>query len=216
MNRLFTFACFCTCSVASWAAPIDYVFNFTVTGGLNDVKILPSGQFTYDPAIPAFSNFFVSWNSASLNFDLTSAANNPSNQGCTSGLTGAAAAFNFLSTGEGGDCGDTGWLGETFPGPMGSKQSSFRISGSTGGSFISLNDSSGLAFLSRAQSFGEFTISAPTSPVPEPASLTLLPLGPHRVGDGQAPPASSGGRRCGGILIVGNGGGVGHSPETKK
>lgn len=101
MNRLFTFACFCTCSIASWATPINYVFNFTVTGGLNDVKILPSGQFTYDPAIPAFSNFFVSWNSASLNFDLTSAANKPLQSRLHVGPHRSRCRFQFLIHGRG-------------------------------------------------------------------------------------------------------------------
>ena len=52
--------------IAASAAPIGYVINFTVESG----GPAPSGEFTYDPALPQFTSFVVRWNG--LVFDLVS------------------------------------------------------------------------------------------------------------------------------------------------
>ena len=92
------------------AAAITYDITFTSNGDL------PVGSFTYDAAVPAFTNFLVQWNG--LTFDLTSAANSPFDDGasgpaCLGGLTGAAASFVWLSPG----CQtfNNSWAGDATP-----------------------------------------------------------------------------------------------------
>jgi hypothetical protein len=76
------------------AAPVDYKINFTAEEGSAPI----SGSFTYDGAIPTFTNFFVEWEGAF--FNLTPSANNPLISGvlsCLGGATHAAASFALLS-----------------------------------------------------------------------------------------------------------------------
>jgi len=86
----------------------DTVTTYAITfsgGG----TIPTSGSFTYDSAVPQFSNFIVDW--GGLSFDLTASANNPYVDGgspsCIGSSTHAAARLAILTTCN--SAGDEGW-----------------------------------------------------------------------------------------------------------
>jgi len=84
----------CGAATMAQAAPIDYTITFTVTD--SGAPAPAAGSFTYDADTPLFTNFHVLWNGQ--DFDLTGAANNPSDDGfCNSPLSGAAKGFSILS-----------------------------------------------------------------------------------------------------------------------
>jgi hypothetical protein len=78
---------------AAMASPIHYTLSFSGS------PLLPtSGEFTYDPDIPQFSSFLVTWQG--INFDLTGSADAPgissTAPSCIGGATGAAATAALL------------------------------------------------------------------------------------------------------------------------
>ena len=82
-------------TIAAHAGAVTYNINFTPAFG----NLPISGTFTYNAAVPQFSNFTVTWNNVA--FDLTASANAPldTSSVCLSGLSGAAASFAWLSPG---------------------------------------------------------------------------------------------------------------------
>lgn len=76
-------------SLLGQASPIAY--NISFTGGSGPML----GSFTYDSAVPTFSNFKVTWNGAE--FDLTSPANSGPPSGFCGLSSGAAGSFDLLN-----------------------------------------------------------------------------------------------------------------------
>ncbi|MCC6539217.1 MAG: PEP-CTERM sorting domain-containing protein [Bryobacterales bacterium] len=148
------------------AAPVHYQINFNATSG-----VLPSsGRFTYDSAVPAFSNFRVTWQG--IVYDLTADANAPDVTG--SCMPGPAGSFLLLST---GTC-DGINSNEAQPWSAYVNQSSegaaFSFYSPHAG-YLVMDIDQPLTFnnLDDATAFGNFTISE----VPEPSSYALLGLG---------------------------------------
>ena len=141
------------------AAPISYDINFT--GGSPNPT---SGSFTYDDAAPAFSNFFVSWNS--ITYDLTTLANSPFLQGaCNTVAPDARDFFAILSGGCGG--GSRAWQANSTQDPtiflMG-------VFANPGGDVAALATAPTAVGIFTA---GEFTITA----TPEPSGAAFMLLG---------------------------------------
>ena len=77
------------------AVPIDYSITFAPDSGLAPA----SGSFTYDSAVPLFTNFQVVWNG--FDFDLTSSANDPLVYLTNAACLGAGPSTGFaLLTGQ--------------------------------------------------------------------------------------------------------------------
>jgi hypothetical protein len=70
-----------------------------------------AGSFTYDAAVPRFSDFFVDWNGTTFDLRATTNAFNP--LGC-GGASGPAAGFAILTgSGNGAVCDLNEWYGES-------------------------------------------------------------------------------------------------------
>jgi hypothetical protein len=148
-------------------------YDITFTSSSADV---PTGSFTYDAAVPTFTNFEVQWNG--LIFNLSAAANAPLDDGpsgppCLGGLTGAAASFAWLNPG----CQTFtfGWAADTTPIGAGGLFFSF--------DFVEQNSSSqfgvhgfGLDFAidDDTDDTGAFTIAPQSTSAPEPATFYIL------------------------------------------
>jgi hypothetical protein len=92
-------------------ASTTYDIIFTLSAG---GPAPAAGHFSYDPAVPAFSDFRVTW--IGVEFDLTASANNPviiEGNGCP-GLTGPAAGFALLSHALVGCDSEAGGMVSTF------------------------------------------------------------------------------------------------------
>ena len=164
------------CAPAS-ATPTQYDIAFT--GG----SPAPTGSFLYDPAVPAFSDFIVTWNG--LTFDLTGSANTPVFNGGTvlqlplCGATSVNAALTFgILTGSG--CSPViDWRVDAIT----SSSVLFAFDWSTGqggGNFFIA--SPGVAYDNTCFSTcsrGDFSV---TARVPEPATLALLGIGIAGIG----------------------------------
>jgi hypothetical protein len=162
---------------ASSARAAAITYDITFTSSSADV---PTGSFTYDAAVPMFTNFEVQWNG--LIFNLSAAANAPLDDGasgpaCLGGLTGAAAGFAWLNPG----CQTFpfGWAAQTTPVGASGLFLSF--------DFVEQNSSSqfgvhglGLDFAidDDTDDRGTFTIApASTSSAPEPATFCIFASG---------------------------------------
>lgn len=157
---------------AARAGAITYNINFT---GTDDG--LPVGSFTYDAAVPAFTNFLVQWNG--LTFDLTSSANSPFDDGatgpaCLGGLTGAAAGFAWMNPG----CQTftVGWRADTTPSGN-SIIASFNFVEQDSSPQIGVHQDGEDAIDNDTGARGAFTISPAETTVPEPASFWVLASG---------------------------------------
>jgi hypothetical protein len=152
------------------AGAVTYDINFTGTSA-----DLPVGSFTYDAAVPAFTNFTVQWNG--LLFDLSSAANSPLDDGasgpaCLGGLTGAAAGFAWLNPG----C-------QTFPFSWVANATPVGNAVLVSFDFVEQDSSTQIGFHSfdadnaindDTTDRGAFTISPASTPAPEPATFCVL------------------------------------------
>ncbi len=165
------------------AAPVDYVINFTLTGG----SPLPtSGTFTYDSGGPGFTAFLVEW--SGFTFDLAASANAPFIYApadpipCLGGATGHAASFLALTAcltpppqiGETSSVGQF-WVGMTYP-DTGGDFFAFNYSpidsSTPGAPFIQISLVHGaLGPVPSVVGYGPF--SAIPSAVPEPSTLAL-------------------------------------------
>lgn len=158
------------------AAPVKYNIQFTTTFGSPTPA---SGSFFYDPDVPVFSGFLVVWNG--ISFNMTAAANNPqfASGACNTAGNGAADTFDFLLN---QNCGSgqyfNGWAANTQDFGVGPISSVFDFQRIDNGSFptdqivfeaveITLSGD-----VTAAQ--GTFSISLAETPVPEPATLSLL------------------------------------------
>jgi hypothetical protein len=166
------------------AAPVPYTINFVRTGG--DNVAAPTGSFDYDAAALLgfrFSNFQVTW--ITLNFDLTSEANNPdvspggdcsadsfqnllTGQACTNSLSGGVkwsawapdiTSFSF-------EFSDLSGVKDPSSPSLTPDFQYFRIR-----EFISGNSGTEIT------SFGTFTITPSNLAVPAPGTLGLLAVG---------------------------------------
>ena len=145
------------------AAPVHYTINFTTDSGP-----APTGSFTYDDAVPVFTDFLVTWDS--IQYDLTPDANAPSISGppaCIGSATGAAATFLLMS----GSCASTAvWQGAPFN-PSSFSFHALFFSGQT----FTLIDISGEGPSGPIElGSGSWTITADS--VPEPSTLALTAI----------------------------------------
>jgi hypothetical protein len=156
------------------ATAIDYTINFT-----NNSGPIATGSFTYDAAVPAFSNFIVFWDG--LKFDLTTSANAPFDDGpggpaCLGGKTGAAAGFAWLSPG----CQTfpVGWTADATPSGN-SVIASFNFPEQNSSLQIGIHQDGSAADDDDTGDRGTFTISpnAGTAPTPEPGTLGVFVSG---------------------------------------
>jgi hypothetical protein len=174
-NRFFLSALLTGAFVAATAnaSPVTYAFEFTLDGGL--AQIAPTaGQFTYDASANGgsglFTAFQITW--AGLNFDLASAANNPTfHNAC--GLTNTAnSSFALLS--QTISCVSDGW-------------NAFLVSGGINGAAFGFAAGSNLIdsenLVVGAVYNGNQTLNAgggyrivPLAPVPEPAPFATLAI----------------------------------------
>jgi hypothetical protein len=163
-------------------APILYNFSFTPTQSNTP---LPTASFVYDSDQTQFSNFIVHWNNNS--YDFTQSAMAPFDRTgalyssmCSS--SGAALAFLFLTN---GSCFSTI---QNYSGP---KYYFLTQQNGTSLQFHTYNSSEGmglevanplLAVSGETYGIGHFVVSSagpatPPTPVPEPATLSLMLLG---------------------------------------
>lgn len=141
------------------AAPISYDINFT--GGSPNPT---SGSFTYDDAVPTFSNFVVTWNS--ITYDFTSTANSPFLQGaCDTVAPDARDFFAILSGGCG--AGNRAWQANSTQDPTIFLLGVFANPGGDVGLLAAVPTAVGIL------TAGEFTITA----TPEPSGAAFLLLG---------------------------------------
>ena len=158
------------------AAPITYTINFSSSLGDRPT----SGGFTYDTAAAptsAFSGFTILWNTLTLDF--TSAANNyittPAG-GCPGDGNGSAVAFSIMSGSL--NCGTSitrRW--NVLAGGIGNNiESFFQIFGTTGKANFGPTIPQPPFFFT-SSSRGDFTITATTSSIPEPGTMSITMLG---------------------------------------
>ena len=156
------------------ASPITYDINFTLTQGSPNAT---SGTFTYDASQPTgsqFTNFIVQWDT--LTFDLTSAANDPTElgTGCTAGANSSTFFALLSGTAECSPPIPPRWEGNTFP-----TKAHFNITEATPmspptGGEIYADDVTDTPITTDIQgASGSFNIT-PTSPVPEPTTGYLM------------------------------------------
>ena len=147
-------------AIPATATPVFYTINFTLNSG---TTLPTAGSFTYDAATPLFTGFLVT--AGGVTFDLTSAANAPSNLGASPcNVAGPTTGFNLMA----GACvGTRVWV---FSNPA--TALIFQFQTPTGQPVI------GAALGSTTvgpSSDGSWTITA--AGVPEPASLSLFLAG---------------------------------------
>lgn len=151
-------------ATAIQATPVAYNINFIMNVGI----VAPtSGMFTYDAAVPNFTNFIVQWNGNS--YDLTSAANNPfflgGSPSCLSGATGAAASFGLLSQTL-CPADSTDWVGSMASSPSASQ---FYFRHADAGGFMQVQG----AGPGGADALSQGTWTITSAGIPEPSTFVL-------------------------------------------
>ncbi|MGB7758930.1 MAG: hypothetical protein WBL61_03820 [Bryobacteraceae bacterium] len=166
------------------ASPVNYEITFDVSASLVSGFPSPSGSFTYDPSV-GFSNFIVDWGDAT--FDLTASANAPAlavdpATGCSSGGSNYQYGFLLITQSATGCAAGYVWDGE-YHGAVGDGTQGFAEF------FFILGVDAAQDEIAAADSFpadlstpyndadGTWTVTAESSPTPEPGTISLMSIG---------------------------------------